>query len=177
MNCVKCGAELRSEQKVCIVCGTRTAAGGNFVVEEKEAWRPTRQMIYAAAGLGVILIIAIVAMCLKTVPPQVVTQEWFDAMVQREYAKAEKLNAPEFTSKMQPGSSDTPALSDMLYDEVNGNQGTYTVGSPTVDRSSSPERAQVMVTMTYQDPSRPTRQIPVDLVKSGRKWLIANVAY
>ncbi len=177
MNCVKCGAELRSEQKVCIVCGTRTAAGGNFNVEEKEAWRPTRQMVYAAGGLAVILIIAIVAMCLKTVPPQVVTQEWFDAMVQRQYAKAEKLNSPEFTSKMQPGTSDTAAMSDFLYDEVNGNQGTYKVGDPTVDASGSPQRAQVTVTMTYEDPSRPARQIPVDLVKSGRRWLIANVAY
>lgn len=177
MKCVKCGAELRSEQKVCIVCGTRTAAGGNFNVEEDEPWRPTRPMIYAAGCLAVILIIAIVAMCMKTVPPQTVTQEWFEAMTQRQYAKAEKLNSSEFTSKMQPGMSDTAALSDMLYDEVNGNQGTYKVGDPTIDTSRSPQRAQVTVTLTYPDPSRPTRQIPVDLVKSGRRWLIANVAY
>lgn len=175
MNCVKCGAELRSDQKVCIVCGTRTVAGGNFDVEEKQAWKPTRSMIYAAAGVALVLIIALVAMCLKTVPPDVVTKEWFDAMSQRECRKAEQLNSPEFVSKMQAGTSDTAALSDYLFDEVNGKQGKYAVGAPTYDIPSAPTRAQLTVTISY--PEGPPRMIPVDLVKSGRRWLIANVAY
>lgn len=176
MNCAKCGAELRREQKVCIVCGTRTVAGGNFSVGEKEPWRPTRQMIYAAGGVVLLLTIVIIAMSLRVTPPNVIAQEWFDAMVQRSTRKAQQFHSPELTSKMQTGVSDSNALSDYLYDEVNGKQGTYKIGEPIYDVPSSPTRATVTVTMSYPS-GDPPREIPIGLVKAGRRWLIANVAY
>ena len=172
MKCVKCGAELRSEQKVCIVCGTRTAAGGHFHIEEKEAWKPTRNMIYAAVGVAVLLIILLIARGFRTVPPEVVTKEWFDAITQRAYSKAEQYHSPEFTSKMESGVNDTRAMSDDLFDEVVNNQAQYTVGEPSFPTQG---RANVMVTMRFPDGH--ANEVPVDLVKSGRRWLIASVAY
>ena len=172
MNCVKCGAELRSEQKVCIRCGTRTAAGGNFNVETKEAWRPTRKMICAAAGIALLLIILLVARSFRTIPPEDVTKEWFDLMTQRACSKAEKYHSPEFTSMMQIGVNDTLSLAHSLYDEVVNNQAQYTIGAPSF---TSPNRASVIVTLKY--PDKRTNPIQIDLTKSGRRWLIAHVAY
>lgn len=172
MNCVKCGAELRAEQKVCIVCGTRTAAGGHFHVETKERWKPTAIHIYAATGVAVLLIILLIAHVTRTVPPEVVTKEWFDAMSQRSCRQAEKLNSPEFTSKMEAGVSDTAALSDYLFDEVVNNQAVYTIGVPSFPSAG---RANVLVTLKYPDGHE--MEVPVDLTKSGRRWLIASVAY
>jgi len=169
---VKCGAELRSEQKVCIVCGTRTAAGGHFHIEEKQAWKPTAVHIYAAAGVAVVLVILLITHMFRTLPPDAVAKEWFDAMSQRSYGRAEKLNSPEFTSKMQTGISDTAAIGDYIFDEVVNNQAVYTVGTPTFPATG---RANVLVTLKYPDGH--VNEVPVDLVKSGRKWLIANVAY
>jgi hypothetical protein len=169
---VKCGAELRSEQKVCIVCGTRTAAGGHFHVEEKQAWKPTAIHIYAASAVAVVLIILLITHIFSTVPPEVVAKEWFDAMSQRSCRQAEKYHSPEFISKMQSGISDTQAISDYIFDEVVNNQAVYTVGVPSFP---SPGRANVLVTLKYPDGH--VNEVPVDLTKSGRRWLIANVAY
>lgn len=171
MNCVKCGAELHPDQKVCIRCGTRTVAGGNFNVETKEAWKPTRNMIIAAVGVALLLIVMLVARSFKTVPPEIIAQEWFDAMTQRSYGKAESFHSPEFTSKMQSGITDTRALSDYLFDEVVNNQAQYTIGVPTFP---SPGRANVLVTLKYPDGH--VNELPIDLVKCGRRWLIASVA-
>jgi len=175
VNCVKCGAELHPDQKVCIKCGTRTAAGGHFYIEKKEAWKPTRNMKYAAAGAVVLLIVALIVNSLKVIPPDEVTKEWFDAMVGREYNKAARHHSPEFTSKMQSGISDTRAISDYLYDDVVNNQAQYTIGAPTYDIPAAPTRANVMVTLTLADGRQ--NEIQVDLIKSGRRWLIDNVAY
>ena len=175
MNCVKCGAELHPEQKVCIKCGTRTLAGGNFSVAEKDPWKPTRNMKYAAAGAALLLIVVLIVSSLKVIGPEIITKEWFDAMVGRAYNKAEQYHSPEFTSKMQSGISDTRAISDYLYDDVVNNQAQYTVGEPTYDVPAAPTRANVMVTLKFADGHANETQI--DLIKSGRRWLIDNVAY
>ena len=172
MKCVKCGADLRSEQKVCIVCGTRTAAGGYYHVEEKEPWRPSRKMIYAAAGVGLLLIVMIVAHAFRVVPPDEVTREWFGAMTRRSCGKAAGYHSPEFASKMQPGISDTHALSDYFFDETHNSEATYTIGKATYP---STDRANVAITLNY--PDNRVSQISVDLEKSGRRWLITGVAH
>ena len=173
MNCVKCGAELRDEQKVCIKCGTRTAAGGHFHVEEKEAWKPSRNVIYVAAGVAFVLIVALILQGLRVVPPEIVTKEWFEAMIQREYSKAEKYHAPEFTQQMQAGVNDTTVLSERMFDEVANNRARYTIGAPKFDVEYDPTTAQVPVTLSY--PDHHTSPILVDLAKSRRHWLITNV--
>ena len=171
MKCVKCGADLRSEQKVCIVCGMRTAAGGHYHTEEKERWRPSRNMIYAAAGVGLLLIIMIVAHAFRVTPPDEVAKDWFSAMAQRSCGKAASYHSPEYASKMQPGISDTHAISDYIFDEIHNAEATYTIGKPTY---ISTGRANVVITLTY--PDNRLRTIPVELEKSGRRWLIAGVA-
>lgn len=130
-------------------------------------------MIYAAGAVVFILLIALVARGLKVVPPEVVTDKWLTAMVQREYNKAEQYNSPEFTQKMQTGVSDTRAMSDSLYDMITANQGTYTIGAPTYAPPDSPTQAKIIVAVKAGEDSR---EIQVDLTKIGRKWLIANVA-
>ncbi len=172
MNCVKCGAELREEQKVCIQCGTRTAAGGHFHVEEKEAWKPSQNVKYAALAAAVVLIIVIAAMCLRIVPPEVVTQQWFDSMVSRNYGKAAKFHSPEFTQRMEQNMSDTRAVSDMIIDRLGDIRTPYTFGAPTL---VTPNQATVPV--SYKGPDGLPATITVSLAKTGRRWLVTSVAY
>ncbi|MGI6295286.1 MAG: hypothetical protein ACOX3G_04295 [Armatimonadota bacterium] len=170
MKCVKCGADLRSEQKVCIVCGTRTAAGGHFHVETKEAWKPSARVKYAAAGVGVLLVILLLCHIFRTIPPKIIATEWFDAMAQRSCGKAAGYHTDAFNSRMQPGVSDTHAMSEYFFDEIHNNEATYTVGEAAYPSAG---HATVIVTLKY--PDQRERQIPINLVKMGRRWLIDSV--
>lgn len=169
MNCVKCGAELRDDQKVCIQCGTRTAAGGHFHIEEKERWKPTRTTIYAAAGVALVLIIVLIVNGLRVVPPEVIAKEWFDAMVQREYNKAERYHSRPFAEKMQDGIDDTRAISDDLLGKAGSNP------QITVSKFPSQSPAQATVMITYKSPDGELGQVFIYLAKQGRRWLITNV--
>jgi hypothetical protein len=172
VNCVKCGAELHEEQKVCIQCGTRTAAGGHFHIEEKQAWKPSQNVKYAALMVALVLIIVIAAMCLKVVPPEIVTEQWFNLMVGRNYGKAQRFHSQQFTQQMEQTMSDTRAVSDMIIDRLGGVQTPYTFGAPTI---TAPGQATVPVTYKGSDGQPGT--ITVSLAKSGRRWLITGVAY
>jgi len=171
VKCVKCGAELRDEQKVCIQCGMRTAAGGHFHIEEKEAWKPSRNVKCAAAGVVALLIIAVVAMSFRIVPPEVVTKQWFDSMISRDYSKAEQYHSQQFMDYMQQNMRDTRAISDELIDRLGGFQTPYTIGAPTF---TAPDQATVPVTFTSPDGGPGT--ITVTLAKFGRKWLVTSEA-
>jgi len=172
VNCVKCGAELHEDQKVCIQCGTRTAAGGHFHVEEKQAWRPSKNAIYGAIGGALLLIIVIVAMSLRIVPPQTVAQQWFDSMVSRNYSKASRYHSEQFKHEMQTTMSDTQTKSEMIIDRLGGVQTAYTFGAPS---TVSPGQVSVPVTFTGSDGQPGT--ITILLGQFGRKWLITGVAY
>ena len=174
VNCHKCGAELRSEQKVCIKCGTRTIAGGNFDVEEKQPFEITRSMKYVAAAAVLMIIVLLVAQCLRVTPPDVIAQEWFDAMAQRDYNRANQFHSPEFTSNMQTGITDTQALSDYIYDELNTKQGQGTVGKP-IYTLGVPNEATVNIAMSYADGH--TGAIQVIFTKIGRRWLVKKLVY
>jgi len=169
LNCRKCGAELHPDQKVCIQCGTRTVAGGGFYVEEKEPWKPTRNMKYAAAGVVLLLIILLVARSLRTVPPDVVAKQWFDAMLSRQCATAAKYQSESFLSSMPAGMNDTLAISDDLVENIGTTNAQYTFGSPTLDTTNT---AKVPITVKYTDGR--TSQLEVDLTKSGRQWQISG---
>lgn len=171
--CSKCGAELRSQQKVCIKCGTRTVAGGNFDYGEKEPFQITRNMKRAAAGVALLLVIILIARFLQVTPPDVVAQRWFDAMSQRELNAANAFHSPDFTAKMQPAVSDTTAISDFIYDEINSKQAKPTVGKPVIDGGGT--QATVTISLSYPDGG--ARTIDVVFAKIGRRWLINDLRY
>lgn len=172
MKCHKCGAELRSEQKVCILCGTRTAAGGNFVVDEKEPFQVTSNMKKAAGAAVLLIVVLLVAQLLRVTPPDVIAKQWFDAMAQREILKAEKFHSPAFVSRMQQGMTDTRAISDYIYDEINTRQAQSSVGKAVY---SGANQATVDIAMDYPDGQK--RPIQVVFTKSGRRWLIDKLIY
>ena len=150
----------------------RTAAGGHFHIEEEEAWKPSQNVKYAAVGAALVLIIAILAMCLRVAPPETVAKRWFDSMISRNYAKAEQFHSRQFTEYMQQSMRDTRAVSDELIDRLGSFQTPYTAGAPTI---VAPGQATVAVTFTSPDGQPST--ITVSLAQTGRKWLITSVAY
>ncbi len=172
MKCVKCGAQLRDNQKVCIQCGTRTAAGGNFQVEQKEAWKPSLNVKVAAAGAALLIILLIVTACLKIVPPETVAKQWFDSMVSRNYSKAANFHSQQFIAEMEQTMFDTRAKSDMIIDRLGGVQTPYTFSAPT---TTAPGQASVLVKFTSDDGQPGT--ITISLGKFGRKWLITSMSY
>ncbi len=174
VKCQKCGAELRSEQKVCIACGTRTAAGGNFAVEEKEPFQITSSMKKAAAAAGALILILIFALALRVTPPDVIAQKWFNAMASRQILKAQDYHSPEFVQSMQQGLSDSSAISDYIYDELNAKQGKESFGK-AIYTPGVPNQASVTVNISYPDGSAQTMEII--FTKIGRRWLIERLVY
>lgn len=175
VKCHKCGADLRSEQKVCIKCGTRTIAGGNYEVHDKEAFQVTRNMKIAAAAAALLVLVAILVRCLQVTPPNVVAQQWFDAMAQREINKAVLFHSPDFTANEQVGVSDPQAISDRFYEELNANQGKETLSPVTYDvPGGGATQATVNINLSYPDGT--SKIIQVTLKKIGRKWLIDRMA-
>ena len=174
MNCPKCGAELHPDQKVCIQCGTRTAAGGQFVVpEERQPWRPTKNVIIGAAVAVCLLVIILVALSLRVTPPDVVADEWFGAMAQRSLGKAREGLTPELQQRFGGGADELMALSDEYYTAVAQEDATYTVGKPRYDNPKKPEKATVVIDLKH--PGGATGQVELEFTKVGRKWLISQI--
>ena len=171
IKCHKCGAELRSEQKVCLQCGTRTIAGGNFEIHDKEPFQITPTMKKAALGAGLLILLLIIIQSLRVTPPDVVAQTWFNAMANRNYNKAERFHSNAFASEMQEGVSDTRAISDRIYDELNAKQAKAAVGE-AVYTQGVPTQATVNISLTYPDY---TGTVQVVLTKIGRRWMIERL--
>lgn len=172
-TCRKCGAELRSEQKVCIKCGTRTVAGGNYFQDEKKPFEITRNMKYAGAGILLLLLIALVVRCLTVVPPDTIAERWFDAMLSRNYNAAERFQSQRFADQLQQNILDTRALSDNLWDQTHTQQGKAVVGAVVYDEGNTPPTATVDITISFPDGRVATTQVVFG--KYGRRWLIDNV--
>lgn len=174
VKCHKCGAELRSEQKVCIQCGTRTIAGGNFEIHEKQPFQITSSMKKVAAAAAALVLVLLLAQCLRVTPPDAVAQTWFNAMAQRDYNKAAKFHSPDYASSMQDGISDTRAVSDFIYDELNARQAKGKVGQAVYTAGAS-NQATVDIALSYPDGQARTMQVA--FAKIGRKWLIERLVY
>ena len=167
MNCRKCGVELHEDQKVCIACGARTAAGGEFYVEEEKAWRPSRNVLIGAGILVFILIILMIANSLRVTPPGSVAMEWFDAMSQRQFSRARDCMTPELEQRLITSSMDMMAIGDGFYEAVNNNEARVSLGTVTEQPAGV-----VTVKINLRYPARGPNEVIVKLVKSGRAWKI-----
>jgi len=175
LKCRKCGAELHPEQRVCIECGERTAAGGKFYVEEEQHWWPSRKMIQIAVGaVGAVLLILILYSVLHVVPPDAVARNWFDAMVQRRVVDARAYVTPKFEQDLSTRMMDLAVLADEYLTEVVNNKATYDVGKPVYDRPDNPASAQVTIRIRYVG-GGPGRDVVVQMAKVGRAWRINGV--
>lgn len=167
VRCHKCGAELHPDQKVCIACGERTAAGGNFYVEEKEKWCPSRNQIVVAGAAALIIIMLLIAYAMRPLPPDVIATKWFTAMAQRQLGTAEGYVTEQFKENATPGQNDLRALSDNYFDIIDSNQASWTLSKPVY---INPTTADIDVTMKAQGDEVGKGQI--ELVKIGRRWMI-----
>jgi len=170
LNCRKCGAALRKEQKVCIACGTLTPAGGNFYVEEGKRWIPTPKQKYAAGGVVLLLVILLIAHLMRTVPPEIVAQQWFDALVSRNIRVARQYVTPDLEQNLQDQMMDLRAISDDYYTRVVVDQAKYEVAKPAIE---SPTKATVMVKLI--DPEGSGYQVCLDMIKQGRCWRVNKI--
>lgn len=174
LKCRKCGAELHPDQKVCIVCGETTSAGGKFDVEEEQHWRPTALQVKIAAGVvGAILLIFILHKLLYVKPVDEVAKEWFDAVVQRQLAVAKRLSAPELEQNLATQSLDLRGLSDLYVTDITGSGGTYTFGQAQFDNPTRPKTADIEV-LVKGPTGELLRIVKLHLVKIGRAWKVAD---
>ena len=175
MNCRKCGAELHPEQKVCIQCGERTAAGGKFDVEEEQHWRPSPKQIRIVAGVAaVLLIVLLLYKVLHVTPPEVVAKEWFDAMLSRQFNVASRYVTPGYEQDLATRMMDPRSLADTYVEEVTTNRATYEISPPVFDSPSRPRRAAITIT-TKATGGQIVRQIQVQMAKVGRAWRVDQV--
>ena len=173
MKCMKCGGENHPDQKVCLHCGARTPAGGGYYFEEKKIWRPSNKMIaIAAGGISALLLILLVVHILHVDPPQSVAKEWFDSLVSRRPAIAERYVSPNYDSNLSDRMMDIRAISDEAYTDVVAEDGKYSITKPTFDRNANPRMAALSIMVTHADGS--TRQYDLRMVKVGRQWRIED---
>ncbi|MEN6355451.1 MAG: zinc ribbon domain-containing protein [Armatimonadota bacterium] len=171
MKCKKCGAELHEDQKVCIACGTRTIRGDNYDYDSQVAWRPSRNMIIAAAGVVVLIVVAMILHSMRTVPPKDVAQEWFSAMSQRKVKEARKLSTPHVEEDLQSRGMDMMAISDEYYSEIASDGGSFEISGP---KPAGKNKLSFDVSITYND-GEPTRGYCLEMVKVGRQWRVDKV--
>lgn len=173
VNCRKCGAELHPDQKVCIECGTRTAAGGGFDYGEETRWRPSPKMIKMALGaVALLLLVCIVYKLVHVAPPETVAREWFSAMIQRQTRTAQDYLTPKVEQDLQNRMMDLGSLSDDLRLEVS--QGSYRISSPIYSGAGAESTAEVTISITPNSGAG-GKDVRIRMVKVGRVWKINEI--
>ena len=169
-KCHKCGAELRKDQKVCIVCGTPTPAGGNFYVEEDKKWTPTTNQKFAFCVAGLLIIAFIIALAMRVTPPNIIAQHWVDAISSREIIVSRKYSTPHLEEDLQSRLMSLTSVADDYNSRVMADQATYKVGMPTYMGKS---KADVIITFTNPDNS--VYEVHLDMIKQGRHWRVNKI--
>jgi hypothetical protein len=169
--CKKCGTQLHEDQKVCIACGIRTERGDNFSFGEKEPWRPTRNVYIGAATVLVLMIAVMVLNSMRTVPPEIVAEQWFGAMTQRKLKVARELSTPELEAGLNSRGMDLMALSDEYYSEISDNDASFQVSKP---KRAGQNSLAVNISVIYGGGGA-GRGCYVEMVKIGRQWRIDKV--
>ncbi len=174
LKCKKCGAELADGQRACIECGETTVAGGKFDYGEGERFELTRNHKYAIAGIILLVIIVLIARGLRTIPPEKVAGEWFDAMAQRQVGRAHDYVTPKLEQDLQSRMMDLRAMSDEFYTDVNDYRATYEVRPPAINNSARPPTADVTIAIKYPNEPDP-RNLKIQMVKVGRQWRVNKI--
>ena len=173
INCPKCGAELKEEQKVCIICGALTPASG-FYYQDHTRWYHSRKLRIAGLAVAAVVLLSLIINAFRVMPPQIVAAEWCDDMSQGLLANAQKYASPNLTTNLQERMTDTRAISDDIRSRSGNAYVDAIPGEPAFDVEAAPTEASVDVSLV--DPSGQTiYQCHVKLIKSGRRWLVENV--
>lgn len=175
MKCMKCGAENHEDQKVCLICGALTPAGGGFYYNnaEKKWWQSRSLHIKIGAGLAILLLIIIIVKVMHTDPPEVVAKQWFEAMVDRRVNAADKYTTSAYKDDLSNRMMDSRAVSDECYTNVVLDGGKYKIGKPASEAGPK----NVMVNIDVEDPDGGGRTWSVHLAKIGRSWRIKQVQF
>ena len=174
LKCKKCGAELADGQRACIECGETTVAGGKFDYGETRQIKLTRKHKYAIAGAILLVIIVLIARGLRTVPPDKVAGEWFEAMVQRQVGRAQEYVTPKLEQDLQSRMMDLRAMSDEFYTEINDYRATYEVSPPAINDNAKPPTADVTIAIKYPGEGDP-KNVRLQMVKVGRQWRVNKI--
>ncbi len=114
-----------------------------------------------------IVLIFVLINVFRTVPPDEVAKEWFCAMAERRLGSAQEYVSPNMTAELLSKNSDLRDLSDNYFNEIHNNGAKYEVKPARL--SPDGKKANVTVIMSGRDCYR---QIRIELIKSGRRWLI-----
>lgn len=169
LTCRECGAELHEDQKVCIQCGKRTIRGDGYDWDQK-SFRPTRNMYIGAGAVVLVLLIIILINALKVIPPDQVSQTWFEAMTQRDSKMGAKLVTKEFVDKLGERQLTVRDLADEYNGEVAAYDGKFRISSCVMKGNNA---ATTIVLIEYPDGRKGGHVI--ELVKQGRRWLVNSV--
>jgi len=170
LKCRKCGADLHEDQKVCLQCGERTVRGGGFEYGGKQPWRPTPAQLKIAGGVIGVLLIIIIALSLRTAPPDQVAGEWFEAVVDRRMRVVRDLSTSGLIEQLEASPAGLMAVCDNYNDQVSMNEAK--ISEPKLV-SASGRSAKVAIELTYA--AGGGAQVNIELVKEGRCWKVSSV--
>jgi hypothetical protein len=176
VKCLKCGEENHEDQKVCLHCGALTPRGGGFYYEDKKRFQLTKKhKLYGAIGLGVLLLIVILAKMLHVTPPDQVAREWFAAVSERRISAANSYTTPKLQSQLQARLMDMRAISDECYTEINEYRAACRFQPPQYDDPDNPRTARIIIALNRPDGG--VRTLDLGLVKQGRAWKIDSLQF
>lgn len=166
LTCKKCGSELHEDQKVCIVCGTRTIRGDGFDYSVQK-WRPSLRIKIAAGIVVLALVVMMVMDSLRVAPPSEVNKQWFEAMYGHNMKVASPMVTAKFTSYLTDRNLNLGDLATEWNGEIEGSNAKPSYGKPVM---TSQKTASIPIALAYPDGS--SRIITIDLIKDGRHWMV-----
>jgi len=169
MKCQKCGGKIDPKGRYCMECFepvTSLAAG------ELEKRPIPKQAIYAAAGALAAIILLIIVLSLRTMPPDRVAMEWLTACINRNGLRAMRYTTDEFEASAGLDRKTSYEKIDEYVTAKNTTGLTFIPHPPKYDRPKRPRTAEVRVTFRYG-----TAAIDryITLRKIGRQWKIDDV--
>ena len=164
LTCKKCLSELHEDQKVCIVCGTRTIRGDGYDWEHL-GWQWRKPAKYIAGAIALFYLIVLIVNVVRVDPPEVVTKKWFDCLLERKLSKARYLSTPAFERSLADNNDDMRAVSDEYILLLNGDAARYKVSKPQLTGGKAVVRITIGAGLDQ-------RKIDVELVKVGRRWKV-----
>jgi uncharacterized membrane protein YvbJ len=174
MKCVKCGESLHPEQKACLRCGTQTHNWpGGPAVEEKPAVVIPWKKIGVIGGAAVALIVlAVVLLGMRTVPPDQVTNQWVRMLTNRKWQTAQQFTTADFERSITEDQSMSERRSDEFFEFMYENGGTFAVSAPQYDSPTNPTSATVTITFTGTNGQSLTQA--ATLMRQGKEWKITS---
>jgi len=155
------------------MCGALTPASG-YYYDERHKFHLTKPMRIALYATGGVLLIFILYLFLRIIPPDQVAYDWLTAMCNRKLSYCTSFVTEDYKTSLSEQFSDMREVSDNLYMDSSSTGAVVVVGVPDYRETATQEKAIVPAALVARN-RQTIRQMQLELVKQGRHWRINSL--